>query len=271
MEILILIQLLLSIVLLLPLKDDRGPYKTFPSMTLSLIGINVGIFLYTNFIMDRQFGPLVSAQLYQQALLVPAFVVRGTGLPALNILLSCFMHASWSHLLGNMFFLWFFGRKVEDRLGAFKFGMFYLVCLFASSIGSVLWAVSLPIDQGRIPSLGASGAIMGVMGGYLFMYQNELIRTMPMLFGVIPIPIFPRIPAWSYILLQILKDVSTSLLEQQAEARGFIFSLVGSIAHLSGAITGLLIIMLFLPAAFWTYRYRPDEKLPSVLPPKSWG
>lgn len=177
------------------------------------------------------------------------------------MLTSAFLHANWSHLIGNMLYLFFFGRKLEDMMGPAKFGLFYLVCVFVSSIGSVLGRVALPLTQGKIPELGASGAVMGVVGAYLFLYHEQRIRTLPMLLGFIPIPFTPRMPAWVFIVQTVARDVTRGWLEQQFQAHGYIHSLVGSSAHLGGIIAGLTCLYFFLPRELLYYRHRPDEAL----------
>jgi membrane associated rhomboid family serine protease len=253
----ILIDLLFSIVLFLPLKDDR-PFKSFPITTLILIGANTGIYIYMTYLLPRQIGD-DGAWLFirTQLLMVPALVSHGIGQPAFTMLSSAFMHASWDHLLGNMFFLWFFGRKVEDMLGSVKFALFYLVCVYVSNLGSVIGEIALPLEQGYIATLGASGAIMGVVGAYLFMYHGERIRTLPLLFGFIPIPFLPRVSASVFIFYTIIRDVLNGWLEQQMQTFGYHYSYINSFAHLSGVIAGLLGVLLFLPPDLLHYRYQP--------------
>jgi membrane associated rhomboid family serine protease len=190
-------------------------------------------------------------------LLVPADVVNGEGLGALSMLTSAFLHSDWSHLIGNMLYLFFFGRKLEDVMGPAKFGLFYLVCVFVSSTCSVLGRIALPLTQGTIPGLGASGAIMGVMGGYLFLYHEQRIRTWPML-GIIPVPFALHMPTWVFIVQTVARDVTRGWLEQQFQVHGYVYSLVGSSAHLGGIIAGLTCLYFFLPREMLYYRHRPD-------------
>ena len=258
----ILLDYILSIVLLLPIKDNRGPYKSFPRMTLILIGLNVGVHLVMTYVLPALYGAQTTASIESKLMLYPALVTKGyAGWPAaLAMITSGFLHASWMHLLGNMFYLFFFGRKVEDVLGATRFGLLYMVCLFVSQVGSVISEVALLVTQGVIPNLGASGAIMGIVGAYLFLYHDEKIRTLPLLFGVIPIPILPRFSAAVFILYTIFRDVLNGWLEQQMQNLGYIYSFVNSFAHLGGLIAGLLGMYLFLPAAVLNYQYRSSEK-----------
>jgi membrane associated rhomboid family serine protease len=250
---------LLSLVFLIPVKDDRGRYRSFSYMTVGLILLNTMIHVVFYWFLPQWLGSdEVWFDLAQQMLLVPADVINGEGLGALSMLTSAFLHGSWPHLIGNMLYLFFFGRKLEDVMGPAKFGLFYLVCVFVSSIGSVLGRIALPLTQGKMPGLGASGAVMGVVGAYLFLYHEQRIHTWPMLFGFIPVPFTLRMPAWVFIIQTIARDVTRGWLEQQAQAQGQIYSLVGSSAHLGGIIAGLTCLYFFLPRETLYYRHRPD-------------
>jgi membrane associated rhomboid family serine protease len=247
----------LSLVLLLPLKDERGRYRSFPYMTLGLVGLNTAVYVFVHGWLPQWVGDEDAWRgLVLQMMLVPADLLRGEGLGALTVVTSAFLHANWSHLVGNMFFLFFFGRKLEDVLGPAKLGLFYLVCAFMAAIGSVLGRAALPVTQGTLPSLGASGAIMGVVAAYLFLYHAQRIRTL-MVLVFIPIPVALRMPAWAFILYTVMRDVIRGWLEQQFQAYGYLYSLVGSFAHLGGVIAGLTCIYFFLPSELIHYRHRP--------------
>jgi membrane associated rhomboid family serine protease len=142
---------------------------------------------------------------------------------------------------------------VENLIGPWKFALFYLVCAFASGIGSVLGRVALPLDKGTVPGLGASGAIMGMIAAYLFLYSDQRIRTMITVFGL-PIPFGIGMPAWVFILHMSLRDALGSWLEQQFQEMGYMYSMVGVFAHLGGFAAGLLCVLLFLPAETLYYR-----------------
>jgi hypothetical protein len=162
------------------------------------------------------------------------------------------------HLIGNMLILFFFSRKLEDVLGPLKFGLLYLTCVFVSSIGSVVAELALPTTQGTIPSLGASGAVMGVVAAYLFLYPTQRIRTLPLI-GIIPIPFLIPMPAWVFILYTVAHDIVGGLLEQEIQAYGYT-TLVGWFAHLGGVIAGLTCLYLFLPAEIIHYRRQIGEE-----------
>ena len=100
--------------------------------------------------------------------------------------------------------------QAQDLLGPAKFLLLYFVCIYVSGLGSVIGETALPVWQGFIPGLGASGAIMGVVGAYLFLFYEERIRTLPIIFFGVPIPFIfylPRFPVWVFILYTIIKDV----------------------------------------------------------------
>jgi membrane associated rhomboid family serine protease len=197
--------------------------------------------------------------------LIPAGVMNGATNGALTMITSAFLHGSVLHLAGNMFMLLFFGRKVEDLLGHTRFLLLYFVCVFTSGLGSVVGEIALPLWKGIIPNLGASGAIMGVVGAYLFLYSGEKIRTVVLIFIPlrsfdIPIPIFPRVSAGFFIGYLILSDVINGLLIEQFQKLGRNFSSVNSFAHLSGLVGGLIAIYLFLPRDMLHYRYQPTTR-----------
>ncbi len=191
--------------------------------------------------------------------LIPAGIMNGATNGALTMVTSAFLHGSVLHLAGNMFFLLFFGRKVEDLLGHTRFLLLYFVCVFVSGIGSVVGQIALPLWKGVVPNLGASGAIMGVVGAYLFLYSGEKIRTVIMPYGI-PIPFFPRVSAGFFIGYLILSDVFNALLIEQFQKLGQQFSFVNSYAHLSGLVGGMIAIYLFLPDELLHYRYQPTAK-----------
>jgi membrane associated rhomboid family serine protease len=251
---------LLSLVLLLPIKDDRGRLKSFPYMTVGLIVLNVLAFIIVYFLLPLWIGDeAVWSALERQLLLTPVDVLAGEGWGAITLVTSAFLHADWGHLLSNMFFLYFFGRKVEDMLGSAKFGLFYLVCVFVSGAFSVAGEAALPLTQGKIPGLGASGAVMGLVGAYLFLYPDQRIHTLPML-GILPIPIPIHMPAWAFILYTVIHDALRGWLEEQFQALGYVYSFVGSLAHLGGVIAGLTCLFFFLPGEMLYYRRQLGSK-----------
>jgi membrane associated rhomboid family serine protease len=252
---------LLSLVFLFPLKDDRGRYRSFPVMTFALVLLNTVVHLFFYHLMPWWIGDEEAwLVLTRQLMILPVDILGGEGLGALSMISAAFLHIGWSHLIGNMLFLWFFGRKLEDVLGPAKFGLFYLVCVFVAGTVSVLGWAALPVTQGRIPSLGASGAVMGVVGAYLFLYPDQRIRTLIVL-AVLPIPLTLGMPAWVFVLYTVLQDILAGLLEQQFQAVGLMYSFVDMFAHMGGIIAGLTCLYLFLPAETLHYRHRAGGTL----------
>jgi hypothetical protein len=153
-----------------------------------------------------------------------------------------FLHASWLHLIGNMWFLWIFGDNIEDYLGHFSYLLFYLVCGFAAAITHIL------LNGGsRLPSVGASGAIAGVMGAYFVLYPKaRVLMWFPPIF-------FFHLPAWLvlgyWFFMQFLSGAATSIAVTSQTNGGIAFW-----AHVGGFVAGVVLIKV-LPARPQRYRY----------------
>jgi membrane associated rhomboid family serine protease len=215
---------------------DHNPSGQTPYVTWALIALNVAVFLaYWPFMQNE----MQLAYFYDEWGLVPAYVTEGHDLHGL--LTSMFLHGGWMHLLGNMLFLWIFGDNMEDEMGPMGFLLFYL----ASGLAAAgLQIVADPYSQ--IPMVGASGAIAGVMGGYLLLFPKARVDIF--VFFIIFIRIFP-VRAWLMLGLwfgmQIFGGISTP-----SEEGGVAFW-----AHAGGFIAGLLLALpLWLRlggTAFW--------------------
>ncbi len=165
-----------------------------------------------------------------------------------HLLTSMFMHGSWMHLLGNMWFLWIFGDNVEDSMGHLRFAVFYLLCGLAAAIGQVVTDPSSPI-----PMVGASGAISGVMGGYLLLYPNVRV------FAILPLGFFITsiaLPAWAMLGYWFLIQFVSGLAAFGSEIGGVAFW-----AHVGGFVAGVVLIKLFARsdyvAAHRAHHWRP--------------
>src|SRR3954467_10009368 len=132
-----------------PIRDTQPSYSK-PIVTVLIIVVNVLVFLYEWSLDD-----------YSQNAFVATYALVPEHFAYLNILTSMFMHGGWMHLLSNMWFLWIFGDNIEDILGHGKYLLFYLLCGIAAALTQVLFNFN-----SRIPMVGASGAIAGVMGAY---------------------------------------------------------------------------------------------------------
>jgi membrane associated rhomboid family serine protease len=236
MTLLVFLIFLLQLIYLLPIRDRRSRRLAFPWMTLSLVVINVLIYIFVE--ITASSSDEEAWVLLYPYLEVPRLILDGEGLGALSVLTSGFLHGGWWHLVGNMFLLWFFGRKVEDATGSFRFALLYIFCLYTSALLSVISRGGFAsTTEGMIPSLGASGAIFGIMAAYLFLYSDQRILTL-----LLPIPWLFWIPAWIYIVRELLLNALVGQLVQE----GSLVVTVNVFAHLGGAIGGVLFIYFFL-------------------------
>jgi membrane associated rhomboid family serine protease len=144
-----------------------------------------------------------------------------------------FLHGGWGHLLGNSLYLWVFGNNVEDSMGKFRFLAFYLLCGLAAA------AAHVAVDPGSpVPTVGASGAISGVLGGYLLLYPRVRVRTyFPPLF------LF-HVPAWVVLIFWFGSQLLTGL-PQLSPMRPDVSSGVAVWAHIGGFVAGALLVKLF--------------------------
>jgi membrane associated rhomboid family serine protease len=153
----------------------------------------------------------------------------------LTLLSAMFMHGGWMHIIGNMLYLWIFGDNIEDNFGHVKFVIFYLICGFAASFAQIAADPSSPI-----PSLGASGAIAGVLGAYLVMFPRNRVRNLVFLgFFITTIELPAVIVLGFWIVLQVISQYTASF-SHTTESGG-----VAYMAHIGGFVTGLLLSFLF--------------------------
>jgi membrane associated rhomboid family serine protease len=216
---------------MIPLKDLQ-PRRSAPVVTLFLIIVNTIVFLYQVSMPARASNAFVN-----QYAVVPyniSLALSGhhyTLAHALLPLFTCmFLHGGWLHILGNMWFLWIFGANVEDRMGSFPFLIFYLICGVGSSVAQTAFSWG-----SRVPALGASGAISGVLGAYIVFFPASRILTLVPLFIIW---FMARVPAWVFItlwfLIQFLSGVGA------ASGGG-----VAWWAHIGGFVLGLALARSF--------------------------
>lgn len=247
---------------MLPIKDYPGPRRRIPWMTWTIILLNIVIFLY-----QVSLGPDAPAFMFAYSV-VPFALTHGipqTALlknPASNpfstpdpvyltLITSQFLHAGWLHIGGNMLFLYIFGDNVEDRMSHFWFLLFYLFCGIIAALTQVTVA-----PDATIPSLGASGAIAGVLAAYLVLFPSARVKTIIFIFifiTLVTVPAFILIGLW--FLLQFFDGVA-SLSHVQQGMGG-----VAYFAHVGGFLTGLIITLLvrdrLQPQAPISYPYFP--------------
>lgn len=214
---------------------------TVPIVTYALIAINVAVW-FLELSLGEPFingYSTVPAEITSGTDLVGAHTVEAGGqrIPIqlypgptpihLTLISSMFMHASWMHILGNMLYLWIFGDNIENRIGAVKFLVFYLVCGLVASLAHIAFAMN-----SVIPSLGASGAIAGVLGAYLVLFPRRKVRVMVMR-QIVHMPAFIVLGLW--ILLQVFGQFTVT-----GGGGG-----VAYLAHIGGFVAGAVLIFLF--------------------------
>ncbi len=206
--------------MLFPVGDDNSARRAVPVVTYGLIALNILVF----FMEMSQGEPFI-----RQWSVVPRQLVANPAEEIPTVFTSMFMHAGWMHLLGNMLFLWIFGDNVEARLGRAKYLTFYLVCGIVATLAQV--AVS---SGSNIPSLGASGAISGVLGAYLVLFPQGRVRILAR-GGIMTVPALVVIGLW--ILLQFVNGIGS--ITQSSKTGGIAY-----MAHIGGFAAGMALAYL---------------------------
>lgn len=220
---------------MIPLRDSQ-PSNSAPVVTIGLIVVNVFVFLYQ-----------ISLDRFSLNHMIMEYGVVPSRLEIPSLVTSMFLHGGWMHLIGNMWFLWIYGDNVEDILGRFKYLFFYLAC----GIAAALAHVALNADS-RMPTIGASGAIAGVMGAYMVKFPRSRIVTLIFLFvfvTTVEIPAYVILVYW--FVIQVFSGVGSigySNLSQEG---------VAWFAHVGGFVTGILLVLLMRPRE----RYRLHREL----------
>ncbi len=227
-----------------PLRDEN-PTELTPYFTIALIAINVIAWIYIQgaganenalFASVCRYG-MIPAELtgrtegYLGVEIAPGVPCRFGGLRWSTVLTSMFLHGSWLHLIGNMWFLWVFGNNIEDSMGHMRYLAFYLLTGVAAAVAH-LWSAS----SSPVPTVGASGAVSGIMGAYLVLYPRVRIQT---LFIILIFIRIIAVPAWlvlgQWFLLQFLYGAS-----MPAVGGGVAFW-----AHVGGFVAGAALIKPF--------------------------
>ncbi|MGZ9234631.1 MAG: rhomboid family intramembrane serine protease [Anaerolineales bacterium] len=222
---------------MLPFNDtEPNRYSFFPIMTVFLIVMNCLAFYVELFIVGEDYWPF-----FMKYATTPHLILSAQGGGALSNVTAMFLHGGLFHLLGNMLALWVFGRRVEDACGPWRFLAFYLL---AGTWAHVLF-VLVQADS-RIPGIGASGAIFGLMGAYLLLYPGGRIRT---LVFVSFVPLWPRIRAIWVVLyfvgIQIIPAIQILLRKADYSVNHW--------AHLGGFFSAVFILLFLRPEAFARY------------------
>lgn len=212
---------------MIPLKDD-APRSTIPVVNYFLIGLNVLVFLFELTLPAR-----AQRGFELQFAFIPYHVDRWLAGSApfdyalVPIFTSMFLHAGWWHLIGNMWFLYIFGDNVEDRLGHFRYLITYLLCGLGASLTHLIFNL-----HSRIPTVGASGAIAGVLGAYFLLFPSARVLTWFFVFVL-------WLPAWLvlgyWFVIQFLSGAASTITATTTTPVAFW-------AHVGGFITGLLLV-----------------------------
>ena len=206
---------------MIPLRDVI-PSRTTPYITITIIALNALAWLFELSLPHERLNQFLTV--YG---VVPAYFSAPT------LVTSMFLHGGWSHVIGNMWYLWIFGDNVEDRVGHGRFIVFYLLCGFAAALAQV--AVD---PASTLPTIGASGAIAGVMGAYFVLYPHSRVLTLvPFIFGVIEVPATMLLGFW--FLMQLF---SAGTIAMTAASRG---GGVAFAAHVMGFVAGVGGVFLF--------------------------
>ncbi|MFN8637076.1 MAG: rhomboid family intramembrane serine protease [Chloroflexota bacterium] len=221
---------------MIPISDDPPPRRSFPIVTLTLIAVNVVVFILELSVQNAD-------ALFRSAGVTPLEFATGRDIPPpapfdsiyLTLLTSMFLHGGFLHIGSNMLFLWIFGDNVEDMLGHLRYLLFYFVCGLGAS------AAHIYFNWGsQLPSVGASGAIAGVLAGYLLLFPRATVRTLLFL-G--PFITMTRVPAIIMIgfwfVTQLVSGLAAVGSSAQTSGDG-----VAYWAHIGGFVVGLPLVLL---------------------------
>jgi rhomboid family protein len=240
-----------------PLYDDNSDRQTTPIVNYILIAINILVFVFlqqlgTNEKFTQAFSTVpqeivsgrdiktpdrvVEHPVTGQQLLLPGLQPT-PGSVYLTLIISLFMHGGIAHIAGNMLFLWIFGDNVEDRMGHLRYLIFYLVCGVLASLAHVIATAMFATDPASmlIPSLGASGAISGVLGGYIVLHPRRRVTAIVFRF-------ITDIPAWAAIGIWFAFQLISGL---GILGGGSALGGVAYAAHVGGFVAGLVLVKVF--------------------------
>ena len=240
-----------------PLYDDNSDRTTTPIVNYVLIAINVLVFVFLQQLGNNDRFTYAFSTVPQeivtgrdittddrvredaitgQRLLIPG-LQRTPFSVYLTLIISMFMHGGIAHIAGNMLFLWIFGDNVEDRMGHLRYLVFYLVCGVLASLAHVVSTVMFSTDPGSllIPSLGASGAISGVLGGYIVLYPHRRVTAIVFRF-LTEVPAYVAIGIW--FAFQLISGLG--MFGGGSQQGGVAYA-----AHIGGFVAGLLLIKVF--------------------------
>jgi membrane associated rhomboid family serine protease len=233
---------------MIPLRDDN-PRRTFPFVNYTLVILNVLAFAW-----ELSLGPDLEPMMFARAFIPARYWLPGNLVFDLyTIVFSMFLHGGLMHIGSNMLYLWIFGDNVEDRLGHVRYLLFYLLCGFLATFAHAMFS-----PGSRIPAIGASGAIAGVLGAYLILYPHARVMTLIPIFFFVTVRELPAIIILGlWFVLQLFVGVGSLGVSSAQESGG-----VAYFAHIGGFVAGMALI-----AVFGGFR-RPKRREP---PPPWWA
>src|SRR5216684_8229349 len=209
---------------MIPLRDVI-PSRTTPYITVTIIALNSLAWLFEVSLPHESLNEFLTV--YG---VVPAYFSWPT------LITSMFLHGSWSHVIGNMWYLWIFGDNVEDRVGHGRFIVFYLLCGIVAGLGQIAMDAS-----STLPTIGASGAIAGVMGAYFVLYPNSRVLTLVFVFFYYEIFELPAIVLLGFwFLIQLFSAGAIAVTASSHGSGGVAF-----VAHVAGFIFGMIAVFVF--------------------------
>lgn len=235
-----------------PISDDNTDRHSAPIINYTLIAVNFFVFIFLQ-------GMGSNVDFTYAFATVPAEIIKGIDIvtdpqiisdpntgqqfqvpglqptpvhPYFTLITSMFMHGGWGHLLGNMLFLWIFGDNIENRLGRARYLAFYLLCGIIASLSHV-FSTYLMAQSSIVPSLGASGAISGVMGAYIILFPRRRVNVLLLRF-IVAVPALVALGFW--IGFQIISSLSMF----GGKSDGVAYA-----AHIGGFLAGMLLIKFF--------------------------
>ena len=235
---------------MIPLRDNN-PRQTFPFVTYTLLAINIVAFLW-----ELSLGPRLDEALFRIAFVPVRYWVPGNWVFDLTtIVVSMFLHGGLLHIGSNMLYLWIFGDNIEDRLGHFRYLIFYLLCGFLATFAHAMFS-----SGSNVPAIGASGAIAGVLGAYLVLYPHARVTTLLPIFFFITVREIPAIIILGlWFVLQLFSGVGSLGVRDAQDMGGIAY-----FAHIGGFVAGVLLIFVFggmrkarreqPPPPWWTQR-----------------
>jgi membrane associated rhomboid family serine protease len=215
---------------MIPLRDNN-PRRIVPYVNYVLVALNVVGWLW-----ELGQGPRLDRAIFEVAFIPARFWIPGYPVAdVISIFVSMFLHGSWMHIGSNMLYLWIFGDNVEDRLGHVRYLLFYLLCGVLATMAHASFSAG-----SRLPAIGASGAIAGVLGAYIILYPHARVLTLIPIIVIMTVREIPAIFVLGiWFVLQLFSGVGSLGVPDAQDMGG-----VAYFAHIGGFVAGVALIFL---------------------------